>query len=181
MKTLRADIGRFCADRAGGPAIEFAICGTALAAFLIAVLNLALLGLVLGALEHGVQMAGRWDAIQASASYASSTNTVTAPCLGRVVTAFNAYASPPLPSIAQPSGSSATGTASSNPLSIKVTWYPGGAGGSPGAYLTLLGTYNWSPFGFANFPAISLPLKITTAMTVLGSSQSGVTVSAACS
>jgi len=171
---------RFHADQNAGPAVEFAFCGVALLAFLIGLLNLALLGLDLGALAHGVQMSGRWASLQTTSSYAASPTTITEPCLGSVATAFNNYASSVLPVLTQPGTAAANGSTTTGHLTLATSW-TGTPGAAPGVYLTVTGTYVWSPFGFASFPAISIPLKITTASTVIGSSQTGVTVNGTCS
>ncbi len=160
--------------------MEFALCGLAFFAFILGIVNLGVLGFSLGALTRGVQATGRWAATQASSSYANSGSTITLPCLGRVVTAFNGYADPPLPALPQPTGTSAsTGSQIAGPMKLTATWATAGAGSAPGVYLTLTATYSWAPFGFAAF-GHGFPVSITTAATVMGSAQPSVTVAPAC-
>lgn len=177
---LRHALRSIAGCRRGSAAVEFALCGTAFLGFILGIINLGLLGLDLGALAHGVQTTGRWAAVNATASYASSGSAITEPCLGSVVTAFNGFSAPVLPSIAQPSSSSTiSGTAGAGNLSLTASW-SSSAGSAPGVYLTLTGTYTWHPLGFAKFGG-GIPLTITTAATVIGSSLSGVTVGSSCS
>jgi Flp pilus assembly protein TadG len=143
-----------------GAAVEFALSGLALFAFLFAILNLALLGLSLTALAHGVQSAARTAAVQAAASFTNSTsNTITCPSSSTIAQFFNNVAAPPLPS-------AATGTGSNPALS--ATWTNStGTGSSLGLFVTLTGTYKWVPLGFAPFGK-GITLKITTVATVTG-------------
>jgi hypothetical protein len=176
MKTWRC----FAASRQAGAAIEFAFSGLALFGFILGILNLGLLGFSLGALTHGVQATGRWAATQASASYANNGSTITLPCLGRVVTAFNGYADPPLTPLSQPSASASTGHQTTGNLTLTATWANSTAAGSaPGVYLTLTATYFWLPLGFAAF-GHGFPVSLTTAATVMGSSLTSATVATTC-
>ena len=171
---------RLIAARQAGAAVEFAISGLALFAFILGILNLGLLGFSLGALDRGVQATGRWAATQASSSYATSGGTITLPCLGRVVTAFNTYADPPLAPLGQPASiTSSSGSQTTGNLKLTATWTNSGPGTSPGEYLTLTATYSWLPLGFAAF-GHGFPVSLTTAATVMGSSLSSASVSATC-
>jgi Flp pilus assembly protein TadG len=152
----------FARARRAAAAVEFAICGLALLLFIFGILNLGLLGLSLSALARGVQSAARAAAVYTSAQYAN-TGAFTCPSPGTIVTDFNNASSPALPSAGTVNGS--------NPL-VTVTWTNNGtngeAGDPPGLYLTLTGSYRWSPIGFNGlFPGI--PLSITTVTTVMGS------------
>lgn len=152
----------FARARRAAAAVEFAICGLALLLFIFGILNLGLLGLSLSALARGVQSAARAAAVYTSAQYAN-TGAFTCPSPGTIVTDFNHAVSPALPSAGTVNGS--------NPL-VTVTWTNNGtngeAGDPPGLYLTLTGSYRWSPIGFNGlFP--SIPLSITTVTTVMGS------------
>jgi|GEM_PF-6768547 hypothetical protein len=156
------------------------MCGMALIGFIMIIFNAGMLGFQLGALAHAVQMTGRWATVKATASYANSGSKITEPCLGSVVTTFNSFADPPLSALAQPGSSSTiSGTTTTGNLTLTASW-SGSAASAPGVYLTLTGTYNWQPLGFAAFGS-GFPLKITTAATVMGSSLSGVSVNPSCS
>ncbi len=149
-------------------AVEFALVSLAMFGFLLAIINLGMLGLTLGALVHGVQSAARAAAMQTSYNYATS-RTLTCPTNATIIGYFNQHADPPLPP--------ATGT-TSNPAVI-ASWSNNGNGSvttePPGVYLTLTGTYRWVPLGFAPFGA-GINLSITTVATATGSAQ----VSSAC-
>jgi len=175
MPMLPRIVTRFAAARRGGPAVEFAISGTLLFGFIMGIINLGLLGLSVGALTRGVEATGRWAAIQAAASYASSGSTVTEPCFSRVTSAFNGFVSPPLPALGTPTSNTIT----SNGLTLTINWTTTGVGKAPGVYLTLTGTYAWQPLGFHLFGS-GFNVNITTAATVLGSSTSGTTMSTTC-
>jgi Flp pilus assembly protein TadG len=142
--------------------VEFAICGFALFVFIFGIVNLGLLGMSLSALARGVQSAARAAAVYTSAQYANE-GVFTCPSDGTIVSDFNNAASPALPAAGDTNGS--------NPR-LTITWTNNGtssnAGDPPGLYLTLTGTYRWSPIGFNGvFP--SIPLSITTVTTVMGS------------
>ena len=51
---------------------------------------------------------------------------------------------------------------------------------APGLYLLLTGTYKWQPLGFSAFGAISIPMRISRAATVVGSTSSDASVSSSC-
>jgi Flp pilus assembly protein TadG len=148
--------------RRAAAAVEFAICGLALLVFIFGIVNLGLLGMSLSSLARGVQSAARAAAVYTSAQYANQ-GAFTCPSDSTIVTDFNNAAGPALPGAGDSNGS--------NPR-LTVTWTNNGtssnAGDPPGLYLTLTGTYRWSPIGFNGvFP--SIPLSITTVTTVMGS------------
>jgi Flp pilus assembly protein TadG len=152
----------FARARQAAAAVEFAICGLALLLFIFGIVNLGLLGLSLSALARGVQSAARAAAVDSSARYANA-GAFTCPSNSTIVTDFNNAADPALPGAGDANGS--------NPR-LTITWTNNGtssdAGDPPGLYLTLTGTYRWSPIGFNGlFP--SIPLSITTVTTVMGS------------
>jgi hypothetical protein len=170
---------RFTTARRGSVAVEFALLGLAVVGFLFVIVNLGVLGLDIATLARTVQATGRWAAVSATASYAASGGTITEPCLGSVVTVFNNYGAPPLPTLAAPGSSAANGTQTSGALTLQTSW-SGGTGAAPGVYLTLAATYNWRPFGYAKFGTMALPIRIVTAATVMGSPLSGASVSSSC-
>jgi hypothetical protein len=161
-------------ERRAAVAVEFAVSGLALFAFVLVLLNMGLLGLSVGALAHGVQAAARTAAVQAAKNYVNSGSTYSCPTPASVATYFNNVANPPLP----PSGTSA---ATSNPY-INAVWTNNSsnatAGEPPGVYITLTGTYVWHPIGFNFGPGVTL--KITTLATVLGSASGTAAVDASC-
>ena len=150
-----------------GAAVEFALVGMALAMFMLAIVNLGMLGFTVGALVHGVQSAARAAAVQTANTYAT-TEAITCPSKSAIIGYFNEYADPPLPA--------ATGT-TSNPAGIS-TWSDNGGDAvtsePPGVYLTLTATYLWVPIGFAAF-GTGINLSITTVATVTGSAQAAST------
>jgi hypothetical protein len=170
---------RFTIARRAAAAVEFALLGLAVVGFLLVIVNLGILGLDIATLARSVQATGRWAAVSATASYAASSGTITEPCLGSVVTVFNHYGAPPLPTLTVPGGSSASGTQTTGSISLQTSWR-GSTGAAPGVYLTLSATYNWRPFGYAKFGTLALPIRIVTAATVMGSSLSGASVSSSC-
>jgi len=160
----------FSKTKRGNVAVEFALSGLALFAFLMAILNLGLLGFSIGALVHGVQAAARKAGLDASASYATSTNnTMTCDSSSIIQGYFDSYADPPLP---------ASGT---NPV-VTANWTNNTGsttGNPPGVFLTLSATYKWVPFGFALFGK-GFTIGITTVAVVDGSMNCAVTVGASC-
>ena len=178
IQILQRSACRFSATRRASAAVEFAISGLALFAFIMAILNFGLLGFSLGTLAHSVQATARKAAMYASNQYAT-TGTMTCPSSAMITTFFNGYAQPPLPTAGTATGS--------NPL-ITATWTNNSSGtgvtssGAPewnGVYLTLTVKYLWSPIGFNMF-AKGIPLSITTAATVMGSFDIPTVVSTSC-
>lgn len=154
-------------------AVEFALSGIAIVAFMMAIINLGLLGFSLGTMERATEATARAAAMYASNQYAS-TGTMTCPTSDFIVSDFNKYGQPPLP---------AAGTASgSNPL-ITAVWTDNSDGSNSadwhGVYLTLTVKYNWSPIGFVPFVK-TIPLSITTASTVMGSFDIPTVVASTC-
>lgn len=173
MVSLGQPIEYFRTTRRAGAAVEFALSGFALLAFILAILNLGLLGFSLGALTHGVQATARKAAVFAANQYAT-TGTMTCPDNPTVAGYFNSFAQPPLPSAGTATGS--------NPL-ITATWTNNSAGDGSnewtGVYLTLTVKYTWVPVGFPAFGQ-GIPLSITTASTVMGSSNISASISSSC-
>lgn len=154
--------------------MEFALSAIALLAFLLAIINLGLLGFSLSALARGVQTAARASVVYTSAQFATTKSFVTPSC-ATTTGYFNSAIGGPLPT--------AGTSGDSNPL-LTVNWtnnynstvanYP------PGVILTLTGSYNWTPFGFEGFFK-GIPLRITTVATVMGTPEttSTITITAA--
>jgi Flp pilus assembly protein TadG len=152
----------FAQARQAAAAVEFAICGLALLLFIFGIVNLGLLGMSLSALARGVQSAARAAAVYSSAEYANA-GALTCPADSLVIADFNNAVGPALPAAGETNGA--------NPR-LAITWTNNGtssdANDPPGLYLTLTGTYQWSPIGFNKlFP--SIPLSITTVTSVMGS------------
>lgn len=154
---------RFHADRRAGPATEFALVGLWVIGLMFVILNLGLLGFSLSALAHGVQAAARAAVVD------TSNNAMACSAPARIAGFFNKYAQPPLPAATAGTGSTPTG----NPY-LAVTWANSGA--STPETLSLVGTYKWTPLGFAKLGAIKL--RIATVASVPGSAQS--TMGAGC-
>ncbi len=165
-RRLRRPAG-FGRHRRAGAAVEFALVGMALILFLMAVVNLGMLGFTIGALVHGVESAARAAAVQTANNYATS-EAITCPSESAIVGYFNKYANPPIPA--------ATGT-TGNP-SVIATWSDNGgdtvATEPPGVYLTLTAKYKWVPIGLSAFGA-GINLSMTTVATVTGTAQAAST------
>jgi Flp pilus assembly protein TadG len=148
--------------RRASTAVEFALTSLALFAFLLAIVNLGMLGFSLGALVRGVQSAARTAAVTAANTYAT-TGAITCPSNTAIVGYFNSFADPPLPA--------ATGT-TGNPT-VSAAWTDnttGSVASEPqGVYLTLTASYKWVPIGFSSF-GTGIKLSITTVAEVMGSS-----------
>jgi hypothetical protein len=170
VRARRARLGalacQLAATRRAGAATEFALCGLGLFAFIMAVVNMGLLGLSLGALQRGVQASARQAAVNAAASYAASSSaTFTCPSTATINNYFNGFANPPLPPVG-----------SSNGPTLAISWVNNSSDSTatepPGVYITLTATYNWVPLGFGELgPSISL--KLSTLAEVTGTTVSG--------
>ncbi len=147
----------FARARRAAAAVEFAITSVALFTFLMGIINLGDLGLVLGALQHGVQGAARQAAVVAAGDLASGT---ACPANGDIQSYFNAFATPPL---AANSAVPSFGGGGSPWVSNDATL--------PGSYVVLTETYNWVPIGFSPF-GTGFSFSLTAAGFVMGSSAS---------
>ncbi|MGE4480919.1 TadE/TadG family type IV pilus assembly protein [Acidocella sp.] len=170
--------GLLSAKRAAA-AVEFALVGLACIAFLMALINLGLFGYDVSSLARAVQQTGRWAATEAAASYAASGGAITTPCLNGDIATFNGLAKPALPGLSSSSLTTASGTQTTGNMTLTASW-SGTAGSAPGLYLLLTGTYKWQPLGFSAFGAISIPMRISSAATVVGSTSSDASVSSSC-
>jgi Flp pilus assembly protein TadG len=165
LNLFRSTTQRFYGSTRAGAAVEFALSGLALFAFLLAILNLGLLGFSLAALARGVQAAARTAAVTAAASYTTSTtNTITCPSITAIAGYFNTYADPPLPPAGTTSGSNPS---ISGPAKGSLWTNSAGSSSSLGLYVTLTGTYKWVPLGLAAFGK-GITLRITSVATVTG-------------
>jgi Flp pilus assembly protein TadG len=166
-RRLHAALIGLVRNRRAAAAVEFALVGTAQFLFMLAIVNLGMLGFTVGALVRGVQSAARAAAVQTANTYAT-TEVVTCPTQSAIIGYFNNYADPPLPP--------ATGS-TGNP-SVTATWSNNGGDANtsepPGVYLTLTASYHWVPVGFAAFGA-GINLKMTTVATVSGTAQAAST------
>jgi len=160
FSALASGFARHCR---AGTATEFALISFALVAFLLAIVNLGMLGFSAGALVRGVESAARAAAVQTAATYAA-TNAITCPSESAIVGYFNEYADPPLPAATGKTGNPAVTASWSDNGGDTVTTEP------PGVYLTLTATYKWVPIGFAPF-GTGINLSITTVATVTGTAQ----------
>jgi hypothetical protein len=157
----------FARSRTSVAAVEFALIGMAQAFFMLAIVNLGMLGFTVGALVRGVQSAARAAAVQTANNYAT-TEAITCPSESAIVGYFNQYADPPLPAATGKTG---------NP-SVTATWTNNGGDAvttePQGVYLTLTAAYRWVPIGFAAF-GTGINLSITTVATVTGTAQASST------
>jgi hypothetical protein len=148
------------ADRNASASVEFALSGLALMAFIFVIINLGDLGLVLGALRHGVQGAVRDMAVQTGVSLANNNSCVSS---GAAAGYFSSYAAPLLP------------TASSTPTpgfpTVTATWTNDTASNTvQGTYVTVTASYLWTPIGLPNYRAAGVPLSVTATQMVVGTS-----------
>ncbi len=159
--------------RRAAAAVEFALAGMAIMAFLMAILNLGMLGFSLSTMGRAAQATVRTAAMYASQQYAT-TGIMTCPTTTQIIGYFDKYGQPPLPS---------AGTATSSNPQLTINWTNNsdgtGTGEWHGVYLTLAVTYNWSPIGFAGF-VHTIPLHITTVGTVMGSFDIPTVVASSC-
>lgn len=149
--------------------MEFALIGVAFLGFLMAILNLGLLGFSFGALARGVQGGARAAAYTANQYVANGSYTCPSAC--QVETYFNSFAAPALPA--------SDTSASSNPR-LTISWVNNSTNATatdpPGLYVLLTGTYKWTPLGFAALgPGITL--SISSVATVMGTSGTSATIS----
>jgi len=164
---------RFVRARRAGPAVEFALMGVALFAFLLAIINLGELGFSLGALARGVQGAARQAAVTTAASYFTSTDTAyTAPSASTVAGYFDTFAQPPLPT---------AGTTSTSNPEVSACWVNNTTNATttepPGLYVKLTATYKWTPLGMNGFgPGVTLTL--VSVATVMGTNGTSATITA---
>ena len=142
--------------RRAAAAVEFAITSLALFTFLMGIINLGDLGLVLGALQHGVQGAARQAAVTAAGDLASGT---ACPTSANIQSYFTAFAVPPLAANSAVPSYGAGSPWVSNDTTL------------PGSYVVLTETYNWVPIGFLPF-GTGFSLSLTAAGFVMGSSAS---------
>lgn len=158
--TLRA-LGCCLVCRRGSTAVEFAICGLAIFAFILGIINLGFLGLTLGALQHAVEQTARKAAVTAAANGSGACPTTT-----NIQTYFNQFAAPIIAAnaatLTYSKYSAGSVTATSTP------WVDNGSGGTPpGTYIALTANYRWTPIGFAMFSGITL--RIETVAFAMGS------------
>ncbi len=164
---------RFWRARQGGSAVEFALVGAALFLFLLAVVNLGLLGFSLAALMHGVQGAARQAATYA-ANQEVTNGKYVCPDADTIAGYFDTLAEPPLPSSGTSTGS--------NPL-ITATWVDNtkntNSNEPPGLYLDLTAAYKWTPLGMSELGP-GLTFTMSTVATVMGSMSGGATLDPSC-
>jgi hypothetical protein len=156
----------------GGTATEFALVGFAAFLFMMAILNIGMLGFSIGALEHAVQATARKEAVAASLSNVNG-NQFVCPAAATVQSDFNNYADPPLPA------SASTNAGNTGPL-LDILWTDNNSS-IPGIYVTLTATYNWTPIGFSAL-GNGLVMSVTAAAEVTGSAATNVSIqSSSCS
>jgi len=150
----------FCDDRRGSTSLEFALNGIALMLFVFAIINLGDLGLVFGAMRHGVQGAARMAAVQTGVNISNSGSCINS---AQVAGYFNNDASPVLP------------TASTSSLpgypTVTTTWTNNAAGNTiQGTYVTVTASFLWVPIGMPNNSRTGIPLATTATDMVEGTS-----------
>ena len=154
LPLCRLAVARLAAARRAAMAVEFAIVSLALFIFLFGIINLGDLGLVLGALQRGVQGAARQAAVTAAANLA---NNAACPTAAQIQGYFGSYAAPVI------------NTAAATPsYGAGSPWVINDAT-LPGSYLVMTETYTWKPLGFAAF-GTGFPVSLTAAAFVMGSS-----------
>jgi Flp pilus assembly protein TadG len=160
---------RFAAARRGSAAVEFAMSGLALFAFLMVIINLGDLGLTVGALQHGLQGAARQAAVTAAANLSGNGAVATCPVASDVRGYFNAFTSPALRAAtgSTTDGSPQLSSANGNLTGSTSPWTSGTT--PAGTFIKLTASYKWTPIGFASLgPGVTLSL--TTMAFVMGTS-----------
>ncbi len=165
-------------DRRASAAVEFAICGLALIAFIMVIINLGLLGFSVGTMQRGIQASARNAAVQAANNYVSSlaagTAKYTCPSASTVAGYFNNLTGNVLPA--------ASTSSSANPY-LLVNWYNNSAstyiGKPPGVLVVLTITYKWTPFDFSPIGNV-LTLRLTTISVVNGTVGGSVAIDSSC-
>ena len=177
--TIAKKLTSFGPARRAAAAVEFAICGLAIIAFLMVLLNLGLLGLDVSIQARATQATARAAAVAAARyyvnnnSYACSVSTTTS--YSSVAALFDSFASPVLP---------ASGTSNGSNPQITATWYNTPTSAStpslpPGIALALTTKYVWQPLGFAGLGG-GITLKLSTVAMVMGSYGTTATVNSDC-
>jgi hypothetical protein len=166
MRRRYANWRALLAARHGGTATEFALVGFAAFLFMMAILNIGMLGFSVGALEHAVQATARREAVAASLSNVTNDQFVC-PAASVVQSDFNSYSQPALPA-------SATSNAGNTGPLLDILWTDNNPS-IPGVYLTLTATYDWTPIGFALL-GNGLVMSVTAAAEVTGSAATGVSI-----
>jgi Flp pilus assembly protein TadG len=158
----KSDIWRqFRGDRRAVASVEFAFSALALFVFMFTIINLGDLGLVLGTMQHGVEIAARAAAVQTEVNLAQSNDLGTCATQSQVLASFNSIAAPTLPM--------AAGTVTAGRPDIQDAWTNNAAGNSvSGTFLTVTAHYLWMPVGLPFSFGQGVPLSIAVTQMVLG-------------
>jgi Flp pilus assembly protein TadG len=146
-------------DRRATTSVEFAINGSMLFLFILAIINLGYLGMVFGALKHGVQGAARSAAVQSGVNIAANGSCSSS---SAVAGFFNNFAAPLLPAAVTTAapGQPLISTAWTNNATSNTVW---------GTYLTVTASYTWRPIGLGAL-STGIPLSISSTASVGGTS-----------
>ncbi|MBB5373689.1 TadE/TadG family type IV pilus assembly protein [Acidocella aromatica] len=145
----------FAACRYAGAAVEFALIGLAFFGYLMAIINLGMLGLTLSVMQRSLELTARTTAV----SVAANGSTATCPTVATVQNYFNRFSAPIIPANA------VTLTFYSYSTTGNVTqlgstaspWVKSGSGLN-GSYIAVNASYNWKPIGFSKFGGVTLTL-----------------------
>jgi hypothetical protein len=155
---------QFAARTEASAPVEFAINGSVFFLFIFGLINLGDLGISVGMMKHGVEVAVREAVVQTGVKFAQNGN-VAASCAtsAQVMGAFNVIAAPVLPAA---SGSATDGT----PV-IAASWNNSNAANSMiGASLTVTASYTWTPIGMPSAFGLGIPIVVTSTQFVNGTS-----------
>lgn len=177
MRSLSRVFRSLVQERHAAAAAEFAICGLVMMAFIMAIINLGLLGFSVGTMQRGIQVAARNAAVTSANNYvntlANGTNTYTCPSASTIAATFNSLTGNVLPPAS---------TSSSSKLYLIAKWYNNSTGTAytsmpPGVVVVVSVTYKWSPLDFVAFGNL-LTLRLTTVSVVNGTDNTSASSSA---
>jgi Flp pilus assembly protein TadG len=166
VRVMPPCVRRFGAAQGGVAAVEFALNGAALFAFVFVTINLGDLALILGTMQKSVSVAARAAAVQTGVTIAASQNGASCVTAAQIVGYFNGAATPVLPT--------ATAPASAGSPAVQASWTNASGSGGAGAFLTVTAKYSWTPIGL---PPSLTGFQLTTVATDMVEGTSGATTS----
>lgn len=138
---------RFAAARHGAAAVEFALSGIALLAFLMVIINLGMLGFSVNTLQRVTTATVRTAAAAAAADMSGNGSQSACPSASQIQSAFN-------------NAAGRTSLFAPNLVLDDPVWTDNGTSGTPnGTYLHLTATESWKPIGFNMLSGITLSVS----------------------
>lgn len=120
--------------------------------FLMAIVNLGMLGFTLSVLQRAVELTARTTAV----SVAAGGSSTACPTATTVQTIFNNYAAPLIPADATTLTYYSYPTSGSTVVTVSSPWVK--ASGLNGGYIAINAAYAWKPIGFAFLHGVTLSL-----------------------